>query len=112
VIDDGPAIHYSEVQRGTPVYSSDEVELGKVDTVLDNYRERIFDGIIMEIAGGELRFVDAPEVARTAERGVTLVLSAAEAADLPLPERAPKTFRVNPRAGRLARMLGGGWRKD
>ena len=29
MIDDGPAIHYSAVARGTPVYSSDEVEIGK-----------------------------------------------------------------------------------
>ncbi len=39
MIDDGQAIHYAAVQRGTPVYSSDEVLVGKVDAVLDNYRE-------------------------------------------------------------------------
>ena len=48
MIDDGHAVHYSAVERGTPVYSSDEVELGRVDAVLDNYREHIFDGIVME----------------------------------------------------------------
>jgi hypothetical protein len=112
MIDDGEAIHYSAVSRGTPVYSADDVEVGKVDAVLDNYRERIFDGIVMEDAQGDLRFVDAPEVARTAERGVTLSLSAAEAAQLPPPEKGPKVLRANPRAGRIARMLGGGWRKQ
>jgi hypothetical protein len=35
------------------------------------------------------RFVDAPEVARTAERGVTLTITAAEAAQLPPPESPP-----------------------
>jgi hypothetical protein len=112
VIDDGLAIHYSAVTRGTPVYSADEVDVGKVDAVLDNYRERIFDGIIMEDTQGELRFVDAPEVERIAERGVTLTLSAAQAAELPHPEKGPKVLRANPRAGRLARILGGGWRRD
>ena len=113
MIDDGSAVHYSAVQRGTPVYSSDEQEVGKVDAVLDNYAEQIFDGIVIEAAGGELRFVDAPEVARTAERGVTLTITAAEAAQLPPPEKAPETFKVNPRAGRLSRLFGGGgWRKE
>ncbi len=111
VIDDGAAIHYSAVKRGAPIYSSDEVQVGKVDDVLDNYAERIFDGIIMEDTSGALKFVDAPEVARTAERGVTLTLTAAEAAELPAPEKGPKVLKANPRAGRLSRMLGGGWRR-
>ena len=112
MIDDGQAIHYSAIERGTPVYSADEEQVGKVDAVLDNYREQIFDGIVIEDAQGELRFVDAPEVARTAERGVTLTLSAAEAAQLPPPEKGPKVLKANPRAGRISRMLGGGWRKQ
>jgi len=112
MVDDGEAIHYSAVTRGTPVYSSDEVQIGKVDEVLDNYRERIFDGIVIELSGGDLRFVDAPEVARTAERGVTLAITAADAAELPPPERAPRTFRANPRPGRLGRLFGGGWKRE
>ncbi len=80
-IDDGSAVHYTAVQRGVPVYGSDEVEVGKVDEVLDNYREHIFDGIVMETPDGVLRFVDAPEVARTAERGVTLNIPSSEAAE-------------------------------
>jgi hypothetical protein len=112
MIDDGQAIHYSAVARGTPVYSSDEVEVGKVDAVLDNYAEQIFDGVVIETAGGDLRFVDAPEVARTAERAVTLTIDAAEVAQLPPPEKAPATFKVNPKAGRVSRMFGRGWRKD
>jgi hypothetical protein len=104
-IDDGQAIHYTAVQRGTPVYGSDEVEAGKVVEVLDNYREHIFDGIVIETSDGELRFVDAPEVARTAERGVTLTISAAEAEQLPPPESGPGLLR--PVAGRLRRRLFG-----
>ena len=110
-IDDGHAIHYAALAVGTPVFSSDEVELGKVHTVLDNYEEHIFDGIVMEVRDGDLRFVDAPEVARTAERAVTLSITAAEASRLPPPEKGPPVFR--PRAGgRLSRLLGGGWKKQ
>jgi hypothetical protein len=86
-IDDGHAIHHSELRRGTPVYSSDEVVVGEVVQSLDNYRENIFDGLVIAIEGGERRFVDAPEVGRTAERAVTLTITAAEVADLPPPPR-------------------------
>ena len=82
-IDDGTAISYTALSTGVPVYSSDGIEVGKVREVLDNTRERIFDGIVFENEAGVRVFVDAPEVARTAERGVTLTLTAAEAAELP-----------------------------
>jgi hypothetical protein len=111
LIDDGHAVHYLAVERGTPVYSSDGVELGKVDAILDNYREHIFDGIVMERSDGELRFVDAPEVARTAERAVTLSISAEEAAELPAPAKGAPEFRPNLRAGKLSRFFGRGWKK-
>jgi hypothetical protein len=112
VIDDGNAIHYSAVARGTPVYSSDEVEVGRVDQVVDNYREHILDGIVIATEGGELRFVDGPEVARTAERGVTLSIDAGQVASLPPPDKGAGTFRANVRTGRIGRMFGGGWKRD
>ena len=43
--------------------------------MVDNYREHILDGFVIDTEDG-LRFVDAPEVARTAERGVTLTIEA------------------------------------
>src|SRR5258708_5528380 len=85
-IDDGAAIHYTAVPRGTPVYSADGIAVGTVKEMLDNSREHIFDGVIFRDAGGSSRFVDAPEVARTAERGVTLKISAEKAAELGPPE--------------------------
>ena len=96
-IDDGVAIHFSELRRGTPVYSSDEVLVGKLVEALDNYREHIFDGLVIETEKGERRFVDAPEVARTAERGVTLTISAADAAELPPPPRTSFLSRLRRR---------------
>jgi hypothetical protein len=111
VIDDGNAVHYTAVENGTPVYSSDEVELGTVEAVLDNYREHIFDGLVISTPDGELRFVDAPEVARTAERAVTLAITAEQAAELPPPEKAPPEYQANLRAGRLGRLFGRGWKR-
>ena len=111
MIDDGQAIHYGAVERGTPVYGSDEVVCGKVVGILDNYREAILDGIIVETESGR-KFVDAPEVARTAERGVTLKIPSTEVPSLPPPERGPETFRPNLRSGRLGKLFGGGWKRQ
>ncbi len=110
-MDDGSAIHYTAVERGTPVYGSDEVACGKVDEVVDNYEEHILDGIIFEDADGKLRFVDGPEVGRTAEKAVTLTITAAEAGQLPPPQKAPPRFAPKRSKGRLGRMFGGGWKK-
>jgi hypothetical protein len=112
MVDDGNAIHYSAVPRGTPVFGSDGVEIGTVDRVLDNYRENILDGFVVRIRNRGLRFVDAPEVARTAERGVTLAITSDEIESLPPPPDGAATFRPNVRGGRLSRLFGGGWKRQ
>jgi sporulation protein YlmC with PRC-barrel domain len=108
--DDGNPVHYSAVSRGTPVYASDGEQVGRVDEVIDNYMEHILDGFVVEVKGGELRFVDAPEVARTSERAVRLNIDSAAAAELPPPEKAPPSFKPR-RGGRLGKLLGGNWRR-
>jgi len=108
--DDGYPIHYAAVKRGTPVYASDGVQVGEVDEVVDNYQERILDGFVIETDSGDLRFVDAPEVARTAERAVRLTIDSAKVGELPSPEKAPPTFSPR-RSGRLGKLLGGNWRR-
>ncbi|HEX4806169.1 MAG TPA: hypothetical protein VFU94_09725 [Conexibacter sp.] len=75
--DDGPAISYLMLRRGARVRGSDGVEVGRVRRVQNNEREHIFDGIVVETRRGR-RFVDAPEVARIAERAVTLTVPAEE----------------------------------
>jgi hypothetical protein len=102
--DDGPQIGYQVLPRGTPVVTSDGVEIGTVQRVLDNEREHIFDGIVVK--GPEKRlFVDAPEVARITERRVTLTIDAAEAADLPEHRgwRGAMETRAKRRMNRLTR---------
>jgi len=110
--DGGHAISYKVLERGTPVFDRDGGALGTVREVLENKAEHIFDGLVLDTMGGQ-RFVDAPEVARIAERGVTLTLDAEAAAALP--ERDPAgaaTFRANVKGGRLSRFLGGGWKRE
>ena len=99
--DDGHAVHYTALSQGVPVISSDGEEVGKVDEVLDNFREHIFDGLVIETTGGERKFVDAPEVARTAERAVTLTITAAEVAQL-----GPPPSRRTTRGGLFGTILG------
>jgi sporulation protein YlmC with PRC-barrel domain len=112
VTDEGHAVHYSAVERGTPIYASDGAQVGTVDQVVDNYREHILDGIVIRGDDGASRFVDGPEVARTFERAVHLTISAEEAAGLPPPERGVGSFRPNVRGGRLSRLFGGGWKRS
>jgi hypothetical protein len=80
--DEGHQIGYQALPRGVPVHTSDGQQLGTVHRVLDNAREHIFDGIVVSTPDGP-RFVDAPEVARIAERRVTLSITAEQAKDLP-----------------------------
>jgi hypothetical protein len=109
-MEEGQPIHYSAVERGTPVIGSDGAEVARVDQVVDNYREHILDGFVIETPDRELRFVDAPEVVRTTDRAVILNIDAAAVGELPPPDRGAPNFKPN-RGGRISRMLGGGWRR-
>ncbi len=112
MVDDGAAIHYSAVRRGTPVYAADGTRVGTVAQVVDNYREHILDGFVIETDSGEMRFVDAPEVGRTAERGITLTISPGDVAALPPPETGAGTFSANTASGRISRLFGRAWKRD
>ncbi len=108
-IDDGTAVHYLAVPKGVPVYSADEQVVGTVIAVLDNHREHIMDGVVFDDPDGVRRFVDAPEVARTAERGITLNIRAAEAAQLAPPDTGPGAGGTG--AGGTVKRLFGGLRR-
>jgi len=109
--DAGDPIAYTALQPGVPIVSSDELELGTVERVVENKKENIFDGIVMRTDGGYL-WVDAPEVQRIAERRVTLTIDAATA-EQELRSYAPGApeYRANVRGGRLSRFFGGGWKR-
>jgi hypothetical protein len=107
----GTPVHYSAIERGTPVLDSEGVQVGTVRQVADNYREHILDGFVIDDTGGTVRFVDAPEVARTFERAVLLNIDAAAVAELGPPENGAGTFGANLSTGRLSKMFGGAWRR-
>jgi hypothetical protein len=106
--DDGHAIGYKVLPRGTPVVFSDGVELGVVHRVQDNAREHIFDGIVVRTKEGRV-FVDAPEVDRIAERRVTLKISSADSDMLQEHRgwRGSLETRARRRANRVKRRLPG-----
>ena len=109
-MDEGHPISFRILTRGTAVWSSDDQEVGAVESVLATDREDIFDGLVIRTAEGR-RFVDAPEVRRIAERRVTLSITSAEVARLREPDQGNVEYHANPAAGRLARLFGGGWRR-
>ena len=76
--DDGHAISYKVLRRGTPVRTADGHQLGTVRRVHEATRENIFDGIDVDTREG-VRFIDAPEIARLAERAVTTTFDLADA---------------------------------
>ena len=94
--DDEHAIGYQALPRGVPVIATGGEVVGTVHRVLDNAREHIFDGIVIDTDDGR-RFVDAPEVERITNHRVLLTIDAQEAKALPAP-----------RAGRRRRS---GWRR-
>jgi hypothetical protein len=102
--DDDHQIGYQALPRGVPVHASDGAEVGTVHRVLDNAREHIFDGIVLDTPQGR-RFVDAPEVARITATRVTLSIDTAEAARLP--EHTGRLGNMQTRAQRTGRR----WRR-
>jgi Mrp family chromosome partitioning ATPase len=105
VDDHGHAIGYKVLKRGTPVRSSDGVQVGTVRRVLDNAREHIFDGIVIDTPDGR-RFVDAPEVARIFERAVVLTITAEDAKALPEQGSALSARMRSARSVRRAKRFG------
>jgi hypothetical protein len=94
----GAPIAYLAVERGIPVYASDDQRVGTVEHVLADPEVDVFDGIIIDthLGPGGWRFVDAPEVAEMHERGVVLTIDGDAAERLPVPEENPGELRVDP----------------
>ena len=103
--DYGDAIGYKVLKRGTPVRSSDGVEVGTVRRAQDNAREHIFDGIVIDTPNGR-RFVDAPEVARIYARAVLLTITAAQTQELPEQGSAMAQRMRNATTVRRAKRMG------
>src|SRR5437588_11775715 len=83
------------LEPGTPVYSTDGEQIGRVSHVLAVDEKDVFDGIIIATDGGH-RFIDAPEVSRIGEQGVVTSLDREAAEALPIPSASPTVMRADP----------------
>jgi uncharacterized protein YrrD len=97
-MDLGEPSSYLVLSAGTPVYSSDGTQIGKVNHVLAASDEDVFDGIIIgeHLFGSEHRFADADDVEEIYDRGVVLKLDAAGCAQLPKPSANPAVMHDDP----------------
>jgi uncharacterized protein YrrD len=94
----GNPASYEVLEEGTPVFSCDGQEIGKVTHVLAAVEEDIFDGVVIDtrLGPGGHRFVDAPEVEEIFERGVLLKLDAKACESLHEPSENPASLEVEP----------------
>jgi hypothetical protein len=92
-MDTGDPISYLVLEPGTPVYAADETQIGTVHEVLADAGEDVFDGIVVDTAGGR-RFADADQCDRLYERAAILKLSADEARSLPEHTPGPAVIAV------------------
>jgi uncharacterized protein YrrD len=97
-MDLGEPASYLVLEAGTPVYSSDGDEVGKVTHVLAAEDEDVFDGIVIgeHIFGEEHRFADADDVQAIFEHGVVLKLDRAACEQLPKPSANAAVMRDDP----------------
>jgi hypothetical protein len=91
---DARRISYQALGRGVPVRAAGGEELGTVEHVLEVPELDVFDGIVVDTAGG-LRFADANQVADITDRYVTLNLPIEEAERLGRPQ-GPVAYRADP----------------
>src|SRR5690348_10060250 len=94
----GEPSSYLVLADGTPVYTSDGEEIGKVEHVLADADVDVFDGIVIDaskLPGGH-RFVDASQVDECFDRGVVLNVDAAAAERLHEPTENPNEIEIGP----------------
>ena len=91
---DARRISYQALGKGVPVRASGGEELGTVEHVLEVPELDVFDGIVLNTAGG-LRFADADQVADITDRYVVLNLPAVEAGRLERPQ-GPAVYHADP----------------
>src|SRR6266545_2863030 len=90
-VEHGEPVSYLTLQAGTDVVSSDAEVVGKVQHVLADTEEDIFDGLVIDtqLGPGGLRFVDSEQVDELYERAAVLAIPAADVDQLPEPTPAP-----------------------
>jgi hypothetical protein len=113
-VDHGAPISYLVLAAGTDVVCSEGNVVGKVQHVLSDADEDVFDGIVIDthLGPGGSHFVDADQVAEIYERAVVLDLAGAEVEHLPRPAPAPAVMESHgdeDSEGSLQRKLHRAW---
>jgi uncharacterized protein YrrD len=90
-VDHGAPISYAVLEAGTDVVCSEGDVVGKVEHVLFDSEQDVFDGIVIDthLGPGGAHFVDADQVDEIYERAVVLTVPGAEVEHLPRPTPAP-----------------------
>jgi hypothetical protein len=96
-VDLGQPSSYVACEAGLAVVSSDGQEVGKVEHVLADAEDDIFDGLVIDIGAGPggQRFVDAAQVDKIYERGVVLTVAAGDIEALPKPSPQPAAMEAH-----------------
>lgn len=91
----GAPISYLVLTPGVDVYDASGEHVGRLEHVLADAEEDIFDGLVIDVRRGPggLRFADSEQVEALHERGVTLNVGVEELHD---PEPNPAALDADP----------------
>ncbi|HEX3510106.1 MAG TPA: hypothetical protein VHT27_03305 [Solirubrobacteraceae bacterium] len=95
-MDEGLPVAYQMLDAGVPVLASDGAEVGTVGSVLCAPEEDVFHGLLVNVPGQGVRFLEASSIASIHEHGVDLRIDAEEARELPTPEHAAPVYDEDP----------------
>jgi hypothetical protein len=95
-VDEGNPIAYEVLQRGVPVFASDGQQVGTVGSVLSAPEKDIFHGLLIDVPGQGVRFLEAAAIASLHERGVDLRIDSAAARSLPGPQHKAPVYDEDP----------------
>jgi hypothetical protein len=95
-VDEGFAIAYGLLERGVPVFASDGERVGTVRSVLSAPEKDVFHGLLIEVPGQGVRFLEAASIASLHERGVDLRIDSAAARNLPGPQHEAPVYDEDP----------------
>jgi hypothetical protein len=95
-VDEGNPIAYEVLQRGVPVFASDGQRVATVGSVLSAPEKDIFHGLLIDVPGQGVRFLEAAAIASLHERGVDLRIDSAAARSLPGPQHKAPVYDEDP----------------
>src|SRR5689334_10580049 len=93
--DPGNPIAYMALEKGTPVFDSEGVEVGKIKQVLSVPEKDVFDGIVVDTGLAKTHFVDADYVGRLYERRAELKYTKVELEAQPEHELGTPVFKAD-----------------